>query len=215
MQAVQLLLAAPHLKPEVMAGQIRAAVLAGRSDVAIVVLKALVSRDRLSAAAVLASRQSVATAVLRQWRADERVIRKQEAQWPALQQLLIGMCLAHQQLREDAAVIIASAVTAAVQAAAPELSDTRVQCSLMHVFRRGCSEAASKAVPVAAAIPAAVTTVIAATVVAFVGMVYLSTPPAEDLGMLWWPPTAAAMLMLLQLGVSQEHYDCCLHHHAW
>jgi hypothetical protein len=79
----------------------------------------------------------MATEVVRQWKAAEDVIRQQEAWWPALQQLLFGVCLAHQQLREHAAVIIASAVSAAVQTAAPELSDTKVQRSLMRGFSRG------------------------------------------------------------------------------
>jgi hypothetical protein len=102
MQAVQLLLAAPQLATEAVADAAKAAAAAGHADLAVAVLKALKSRDRNAAEAALAN-QSLAAVMLRQWEADQELLRQQEARWPALQHLLIGVSAAHQQLRAAAA----------------------------------------------------------------------------------------------------------------
>jgi hypothetical protein len=69
----------------------------------------------------VAADQSVAVEVLRQWQAAEASIREWQARWPALQQLLVGICATHKQLQ--AADISTAAVSAAVQAAIPAVLD--------------------------------------------------------------------------------------------
>jgi ankyrin repeat protein len=72
-RAVQLLLAVPQLATESTAGAARAAATAGHTELAIVVLKALLSRYISAAAAELAD-QTLAAEVLRLWQAaDARV----------------------------------------------------------------------------------------------------------------------------------------------
>jgi hypothetical protein len=55
--------------------------------------------------------------VLRQWQAYDAKARELKALGPALQQLLVGICIANQQLHAAAADITASTVTAALQQA--------------------------------------------------------------------------------------------------
>jgi hypothetical protein len=43
--------------------------------------------------------QSVAAAVLGLWETAEATIREEEARWPALQQLMIGIAETHRQLQ--------------------------------------------------------------------------------------------------------------------
>jgi ankyrin repeat protein len=90
MQTVQLLLAAPQLTSQAMAGAAVAAAAAGHAELAIVVLKALMSRDEPAAAAELAGEQSLAAEVLRLWEAADDTIKQEEARWPDLQQLLMA-----------------------------------------------------------------------------------------------------------------------------
>jgi ankyrin repeat protein len=70
MQVVLLLLGAPQLATEAIAGAAAAAASAGHAELAIAVLKALMSRDMPAAVAALAG-QPLADAVLRQWEAAE------------------------------------------------------------------------------------------------------------------------------------------------
>jgi ankyrin repeat protein len=100
--AVQLLLSAPQLTTEAMAGAARAAAAAGHTELAIMVVKALMSRDSSAAAAELAD-PPLAAEVLRSWEAAEASVQQQEARWPALQELVIGIAGAHQQLPTAAA----------------------------------------------------------------------------------------------------------------
>lgn len=58
----------------------------------------------------------MAAEALKQWAAAESTAREQEARWPALQQLLIGICATHQELR-----------MAAADTATSEVVDTAVQ----------------------------------------------------------------------------------------
>jgi hypothetical protein len=121
-QAVQLLLACPQLKTAGVAGAAQAAAAARHTKLAVVVLWALLSRKRpTAAAAVLADRhaQPLAIELLQQWQAADNTVRDLQARKPALQQLLLGNAASHQQLRAAAADITASAVGAALQAATP------------------------------------------------------------------------------------------------
>jgi hypothetical protein len=90
------------------------------------------------------ARPSVAVEVLGLWQAAEDATRKLQAQWPAVQELMVGVATTHQQLQAAAADITASAVTAALQAA-----------------RMALGAAASEAVVVAAATSSAVAAVAA------------------------------------------------------
>jgi ankyrin repeat protein len=115
-QAVQLLLTAPQLTMEVMTNAAKAAATAGHAELANVMLRAVMARD-IRAAAQLLGEEALAANVLRQLQAAEANVREQEARWPALQQLLIGIAGSHQQLQAAAADITACAVSAAMQAA--------------------------------------------------------------------------------------------------
>jgi hypothetical protein len=112
---VQLLLAAENLAAEVLAGAAQAAAAAGHTELAIVLLKSVVAQDSpapATAAAVLID-QSVASGVLELWEAAESAIREEEARWPELQQLVIGIARTHQQLQS---------VAAAAEITTPEVS---------------------------------------------------------------------------------------------
>jgi hypothetical protein len=54
--------------------------------------------------------QSVAAAVLGLWEAAEAIIREEEARWPALQQLMIGIAETHHQLQLAEADIATPAI---------------------------------------------------------------------------------------------------------
>lgn len=84
----------------------------GACELAVVVLQALLVHDKAAAAAVLAD-QSLAAGVLAHWQAAVSTLREQEARWPALQGLVMGLAATHQQLQAAAADIAARAVTAA------------------------------------------------------------------------------------------------------
>jgi ankyrin repeat protein len=114
-QAVQLRLAAPRVTLEDMTGAAKAAATAGHAELAHVVLGAVIARD-MAAAAPLLEEQALAAQVLKQWQAAEANVREQEARWPALQQLLVGIAGAHQQLQ---------AASAGVDAAAQPIEGTR------------------------------------------------------------------------------------------
>jgi hypothetical protein len=86
-----------------MVGAARAAADDGHAELAITVLRALKSKDRSAAATELVGSQALAAEVLRQWGAAEDTAREQEARWPALQQLLIGISASHKQLQTAAA----------------------------------------------------------------------------------------------------------------
>jgi hypothetical protein len=134
-----------------MAHAAKAAAAAGpaRAELAITVLKALMARDRPAAAALLAD-QSMAALVLGQWETSEGTVRELlQAQWPAMQQLLIGIAGTHQQqlqqLQAAAGDITSSAVAAAVQAARQVLGEAAGEAAV------GAAAAAASAVASAAA----------------------------------------------------------------
>jgi ankyrin repeat protein len=122
-ETVQLLLTAPDLATESIADGLGAA--AGHAELAVTILQALMSRDIPAAAAELAQtgRHSLARNVLSQWQAAEEAEKEQEARWPALQQLLVGIATAHQQLREAAADVVTFSVKAAVQGVTPGFNE--------------------------------------------------------------------------------------------
>jgi hypothetical protein len=103
----------------------RAAANAGHAELAGVVLRALKSRDSSVAARELIGLrdESFAAEVPRQWGAASDTAREQQAWWPALQQLLIGISSAHQQLRTAAAGTATPKVDAAVQTAVSGLGE--------------------------------------------------------------------------------------------
>lgn len=123
----QLLLAAPQLTNTrartMMAGAAGAAAAAGHTDLAILVFRALLSRDMQAAVQELAARQpgaqALAAEVLSQWQAAEATVTELEARWPALQQLLLGFSATHKQMQAAAADVSDSAVSAAEQAGTP------------------------------------------------------------------------------------------------
>jgi ankyrin repeat protein len=135
---VQLLLAASQLSGNFIPSAVRVATSQGHTELAIMVLKDLLSRDR-PAAAVLLSETTVrlrykplAAEVLRRWQAVSDTVRSLRAQWPALQQLLVGISTTHQQLRVAAADITAAAVNAALQAAASVVGEAAMQPAGRH-----------------------------------------------------------------------------------
>jgi hypothetical protein len=135
-QTVQLLLAAPQLTLQATTGAARTAAKAGHAELAKIVLRAVMARD-MAAVAELLDEPTLAAEVLRQWQAAEANVREQEARWPALQQLLVGVAGAHQQLRAATAEITAPAISTAaaeVQAAATE---TVEQCGAPQVAPAG------------------------------------------------------------------------------
>jgi hypothetical protein len=91
---LQLLLAAPQVTLEDMTGAAKAAATAGHAELGHVVLRAVTARD-MAAAALLLEEQALAAEVLKQWQAAEANVREQEARWPALQQLMVGVASAH------------------------------------------------------------------------------------------------------------------------
>jgi hypothetical protein len=125
-KVVQMLLAAPQLATGTLVHALGEAVAWRPVQLAMDLLKALMSRDMDAAAAELARHPSLAGSVLQQWQAAEGAVRQEEARWPALQQRMVGVALAHQQLRAAAAGTVTSVTVgiAAVQAAAPESGDT-------------------------------------------------------------------------------------------
>jgi hypothetical protein len=181
MQVVQRLLTAPQLNTEAMASAAREASAAGHAELTIVVLKALISRDRSAAAGALGGQQALAADVLRLWQLSADAVRQQEARWPALQQLLLNIAFSHQHLQASAGDIITGAVSAAVQAVAPQMGVTSLWRSLAWSFSRGFCVAARKSVTVAAAVLVAIATAAAATVVAFVRYGYCGREPTHDL----------------------------------
>jgi hypothetical protein len=159
-EAMQLLLASPQLVTKSMSGAAGTAAEQGHAELAVMVLKALMSRDLGAAAIELAGQQSLAAEVLRQCQAIEDAVRQQEARWPALQQLLIGIATAHQQLRAAAVDIPASAVGPAVAIATPVLglsagvlaaASAPALADLLSVFLLASPDAAAAAVAAAAA----------------------------------------------------------------
>jgi hypothetical protein len=126
-RAVEVLVSAPQLATDVIVGAARAAAAAGRVQSAVAALRGVMTRDMSAAAAELAN-PSVAAEVLRQWEAAAGAAREQEARlrdsiaeqearWPALQQLLVGIATSNQQLRAATAGSTASVGAAAVQTA--------------------------------------------------------------------------------------------------
>jgi ankyrin repeat protein len=116
-EVVQLLLAAPQLTTKALKGAARAAAAAGHAELASMMLKALLSRQKPAAAVALVRQQSVAAEVLRQWQAAKGRVKELGARLPELQQLLIGILTAHKQLQAAASDIRGSAVKAAVGSA--------------------------------------------------------------------------------------------------
>jgi ankyrin repeat protein len=116
-QTARLLLAAPLLTTEAMACVTAEAAAAGHTELAMLALQALMSRDMPAAAAAMASHRSLAIEVLQQWRTAQNTVRELEARSPALQQLVVDVAGTYQQLRAAAADITTSAVGAAVQVA--------------------------------------------------------------------------------------------------
>jgi hypothetical protein len=106
-----------------MAGAAKAAAAEGHTELAFVVLEALMARDWSTATSVLAH-ESVAAEVLVRWQAAEATIREEEARWLELQQLLLGIAQTHQQLRAAAAGVTASATSAPAQAVGHVLGQT-------------------------------------------------------------------------------------------
>jgi ankyrin repeat protein len=118
-QIVQLLLAAPQLATDHMIFAGRDAAAARHAELAIMLVKALNTRDNASAAAAAftAWPRSLGVDVLRQWQTADEKAKELEGRWPALQQLLMGVLTTHRQLQAAAADITASALNAAQQAA--------------------------------------------------------------------------------------------------
>jgi hypothetical protein len=110
----------------VVTGAAQEAAAAGHAELAIQLLKAVVSQiepaPAEAAAAVLAN-QSVATGVLDLWEAAECTIREEEARWPALQQLVIGIASTHQQLQSTTDIATQAAGRADVQATGQVVDD--------------------------------------------------------------------------------------------
>lgn len=99
LEAVQLLTSGPQLSAQTLVGTAAAAAAVGHTEVAVVLLRALMVRDREAAAVEVAKSRSLATEVLRLLQEAEDRLKEQEARWPVLQQLLVGAATAHQQLR--------------------------------------------------------------------------------------------------------------------
>lgn len=162
-----------------MAHAARAAAAAGpaRAELSITVLKALMARDRPAAAAVLAD-QSMAALVLGQWETSEGTVRELLAQWPAVQQLLIGIAGTHQQqlqqLQAAAGDITSSAVAAAVQAARQVLGEAAGEAAV------GAAAAAASAVASAAAADVAPLTEDAAAAAAAAAQTAALVPPSKQ-----------------------------------
>jgi ankyrin repeat protein len=115
-ETVPLLLAAPQLATATISGAARAAAAAGQGEMAIMVLKALIARDRSAAGAVLAD-PAVSAEVMRRWQAAEFAVQELRGRWPALQGLLVGFAATHKQLRASEESITNGAVSAALHAA--------------------------------------------------------------------------------------------------
>lgn len=135
-EMLHLLLAAPQMAATGMAGAAEAAAAAGHVDVAILVLKALRDCDMPAAAAVVAG-QAVAAEVIRQWQAAEDAVTELEGQWPAVQELIVSIATAHQQLQATREVLggtadagaVAAGSVAVVGDAAPLCGDKAASCS--------------------------------------------------------------------------------------
>jgi hypothetical protein len=136
-ETVQLLLSAPELKTEALKGVARAAASYEYFETAIMVLRALMARDRLAAAAELADGASLAAEVLQRWHAAEVTAGEMAACWPALQHLLVGIGATYKQLKGSAGGITAAAVSAAVQAAT---ETQKGQAGAKDAGRAGCRQ---------------------------------------------------------------------------
>jgi hypothetical protein len=101
-EVVQLLLAAPKLATEAIADAAAAVGAAGHTQLAMVLLNALLQRQQLPAATATLASQSVAAEVIGQWQAAEEAVRELEARWPQTQELIVSIAAAHQQLQTAA-----------------------------------------------------------------------------------------------------------------
>jgi hypothetical protein len=118
---------------EAMVSAAAAAAGAGHAELAWVLFEALMARDLAAATAVLAN-PSVAEEVFVRWQAAEDIIREEEARWPELQQLLVGIAGVHQQLHAAAAAaadqqLQATAAAADQQLPAAAAADQQLQAT--------------------------------------------------------------------------------------
>lgn len=158
MQTVQLLLASPNLTTKAIEGAAKVANDSGHADLAIALLRALMSRDKAAAVTELKGQQSLAAEVLKQWQASDDAARGLEARWPALQHLLLGIIATQKQLRAAAADITATTVSAAVQAATPVGGNAAEKAVVVGATSAAAMDAVAAVAPlaIAAAHPSAV-----------------------------------------------------------